>query len=206
VIRDSGRIRRVSLTGGIATGKSYVRARLEGADVPTIDADALARDVVVPGTPGYTAVIERFGPGVVALDGQLDRRALGAIVFADRNARYALESIVHPAVRKAIDEWFTSLDPTKHRFAVADIPLLFETGRERDFDAVILTVCSVEVQIERLRLRDGMTDAEARQRIAAQLPAEQKLPRATFIINTDGSFDDTDRQVEHVVRELNRQR
>ena len=198
---DAPRVRRIALTGGIATGKSYVRARLDHVGVPTVDADTLARDVVDPGTPGLAAVVERFGPAVVEPDGSLNRRALGMIVFADPEARRELERIVHPAVRVAMDQWFASLDPVRHPVAVADIPLLFETARHTEFDGVILTVCSPATQLQRLLERNGMTETEARQRIAAQLPTEAKVPGATYVINTDGTFAETDAQIESMVRE-----
>jgi dephospho-CoA kinase len=198
------RVRRVALTGGIATGKSHVRTRLEQLGVPTVDADILAREAVAQGSAGFAAVIDRFGSGIVAPDGSLDRRALGAIVFSDPVARRDLESIIHPQVRETIDRWFTSIDPMRHPFAVADIPLLFESGRDKDFDAIILTNCSATTQLQRLLSREGMTETEARHRIASQLPVEQKLPRATFVIDTDGTFENTDAQVEKVVAALAR--
>ena len=194
-------MRRIALTGGIATGKSHVRARLEQLGVPTIDADTLARDVVVPGTPGYHAVVQRFGDGVIGPDGHLDRRALGTVVFADPIARRDLEAIVHPAVRAATERWFTSLDE-RHAFAVADIPLLFETGREKEFDAVIVTTCSPAAQVQRVMDRDHLSEVEARRRIDAQLPQEEKVSRATYVIDTDGSIDETNRQVDEVWRAL----
>lgn len=192
----------MALTGGIATGKSHVRARLDKLGVPTIDADTLAREAVAPGTPGFNAVVKRFGSAVLAADGSLNRRALGTLVFADPEARRDLEAIVHPAVRAAMDQWFGSLDAVRHPIAVADIPLLFETGRQGEFDGVILTVSSPASQLQRLIARDGMSETEARQRIAAQLPVEQKLPHATFVVDTDGSFEDTDEQVNRLVQKL----
>ena len=199
VVPEAAGVRRIALTGGIATGKSHVRARFEKLGVPTIDADTIARDVVAPGTPGFLAVVERFGPTIVGPDGSVDRRALAAIVFGDAAARADLEAIIHPSVRAAIDDWFASLDPSRHPFAVADIPLLFETGRERDLDAVVVTTCSPATQWQRVLSRDGMTEQEARQRIAAQLPAAHKLARADFVIDTDGPFERTDAQVDDLV-------
>ena len=195
-------VRRIALTGGIATGKSYVRSRLEARGVPTIDSDSLARDAVAAGTPGLSAVVNRFGPTVLAADGSLNRRALGSIVFADPQAKRDLERIIHPAVRAAIDRWFASLDPAHAPFAVADIPLLFETGRSGEFDAVILTTTSASMQLQRLRQRDGLSEPEARQRIAAQLPVSEKVLRSDYVIDTSGSFDDTDRQIDEVYRRL----
>jgi dephospho-CoA kinase len=195
-------MRRVALTGGIATGKSHVRAQLERLGVPTIDADKLARDVVAPGTPGFDAVVARFGRSVLDADGTLDRRKLASLVFADSAARRDLEHIVHPAVRRAIDEWFESLDDSPSGTAIADIPLLYETGRDRDFDAVIVTACTPEAQIERIKARDGLNDAEAKARLAAQLPIDEKVRRADYVIRTDGTIDETNRQVGELLGRL----
>lgn len=198
-------MRRVALTGGIATGKSYVRARLAEHGVPTIDADVLARAAVEPGTPGFRAIVSRFGPEVVTEAGTLDRSALGAIVFADPSARRDLEAIVHPAVRQATDAWFESLDPAVP-FAVADIPLLYEVGRDRDFHAVIVTACPPSVQLERLMARDGMTQAAAQARIDAQWPIEEKVRRADYVVDTGGTRDATAAQVEQLLDRLGRER
>jgi dephospho-CoA kinase len=195
-------MRRVALTGGIATGKSHVRAQFEQLGVPTIDADTLARDVVAAGTPGLKAVVSRFGQGVLDETGSLDRRKLGSIVFSDPVARRDLEAIIHPAVRSAIDAWFQSLGDRAPGFAVADIPLLYETGRHREFDAVVVTACDPATQLTRIMARDGITEAEARARIAAQLPIAEKAGLADHVIRTDGSFDDTDRQVRDVYEAL----
>jgi len=124
-------------------------------------------------------------------------------VFADRDARRALERIIHPYVRRQADAWFRSLDPARHPFAVADIPLLFETGGDREYDAVIVTACDPETQVRRIMERDPVTDAEARQRLAAQLPIEEKVRRADYVIRTEGTFEDTDRQVHDVLNQLN---
>lgn len=193
---------RVALTGGIATGKSHVRALFEQRGVPTSDADVLARQVVAPGTPGLAAIVDRFGPGMLADGGSLDRRALGALVFSDRDARRDLEAIVHPAIRIETDRWFAALDPNLHPFAIADIPLLYETGRDRDFQRVIVTACEPDTQLRRLIERDALSEGDARRRIASQLPLDQKIRRAHHVIHTDGSFADTERQVDDVYRQL----
>jgi dephospho-CoA kinase len=197
----SSRPRRVALTGGIATGKSYVRSRFEALGVPTIDSDVLAREAVAPGSPGLEAVIRTFGRDVLDASGALDRKKLGTLVFADPSRRHALEEIVHPAVRSATEGWFAALPPTIP-FAIADIPLLFEAGRDKDFDAVIVTACDPEEQVRRVVKRDGLSDEEARQRLAAQWPIEEKMSRADYVIRTDGNFDETNRQVARVYESL----
>jgi dephospho-CoA kinase len=196
------RVIRVALTGGIATGKSHVRARFESIGIPTVDADLLARDAVAKGSAGLAAVVRRFGTDVCEADGTLDRRKVGAIVFHDPDARRDLEKIVHPYVREMTERWFASLDPERAPFAVADIPLLFESQREGDFDTVIVTACEPETQLRRLMARDGLGEAEARQRIAAQWPLEKKIANADYVIRTDGTFDETNRQVDAVVSRL----
>jgi dephospho-CoA kinase len=193
---------RVALTGGIATGKSHVLTRFESLGVPTIDADLLARDAVAPGTAGLAAVVRRFGNDVCEADGTLNRKKVGAIVFHDLQARRDLEQIVHPYVREMTERRFASLDPERVPFAVADIPLLFESGREIDFDAVIVTACEPETQLRRLMARDGLGEAEARKRIAAQWPLEKKLANADYVIRTDGTFDETNLQIDAVVSRL----
>jgi dephospho-CoA kinase len=196
------RVVRVALTGGIATGKSHVRARFEAKGIPTIDADTLARDAVAPGSAGLEEVVRRFGPSVCDADGTLNRKKLGAIVFANPDARRELENIIHPYVRETTDKWFASLDPTRVRFAIADIPLLFEAHRDADFDLVIVAACEPATQLHRLMKRDGLTEEDARQRISAQWPLESKIARADYVIRTDGTFDDTNREVDEVVDQL----
>jgi dephospho-CoA kinase len=196
------RIARVALTGGIATGKSHVRARFEARGIPTIDADTLAREAVAPGSAGLREVVRRFGTDVCEADGTLNRKKLGAIVFANADARRDLEHIVHPYVREMMDKWFASLDPSRIRFAVADIPLLFEGHRESDFDIVIVAACDPVTQLHRLMTRDGLTAEDARQRISSQWPLENKIAKADYVVRTDGTFGDTQREVDDVVNQL----
>jgi dephospho-CoA kinase len=194
-------MRRIALTGGIATGKSYVASRLRSAGVPVVDADLLARDAVAPGTEGLAAVVERFGAESLAADGSLDRARLAEIVFRDQAARRDLEAIVHPFVRRAIEEFFRRV-PADVPFAVADIPLLYETGRQRQFDKVIVAACARDTQRERVMRRDGVTPDEAERRIAAQLPIDAKVTLADYVIRTDGRYEETDAQVAGVIEQL----
>jgi dephospho-CoA kinase len=198
---------RVALTGGIATGKSHVLRYLAARGVPTIDADVLAREVVAPGTAALQAIVARFGGGVLDANGALNRRALADRVFADAEARRALEAIIHPAVYAAIGDWLARLDAAgRDLVAVADIPLLYETGHEGDFDRVIVTRCDPAQQIARLQARDGLSEAEARARLAAQWPVEEKAARAHYVIDTNGPVADTDRQVDAVLVQLKEER
>jgi len=193
---------RVALTGGIATGKSYVLDRLRRRGVPCLDADALVHGIEAAGTESTKEIAARFGPDVIAADGSVDRRKLGSIVFADASARRDLEAIVHPAVYRAIAAGLRAFELTeKPEMAVVDVPLLFESGHALNFDKVIATVCPIEMQMAWL-LERGVSELEARQRLAAQLPSAEKAARADFVVRTDGSFADTDRQVDEVLRVL----
>ena len=192
---------RVALTGGIATGKTYVATRLREAGVPVVDADALSREVVAPGTPGLAAVRKRFGPDAVRSDGTMDRVRIGHLVFRDKRARQDLEGIIHPAVQKAIDTFFDKL-PKKTPFAVADIPLLYETGRDGQFDVVVVAACPREMQIERVLSRDRLSREDAERRLAAQLPIAEKIKRANHVIMTDRGFDQTDAQIKALLASL----
>lgn len=196
---------RVALTGGIATGKSYCLSHFAELGVPVVDADKLARDAVIPGSPGLRAVAARFGPEVLAADGSLDRPALGRIVFGDTRARAALEAIIHPEVYRHIREWFANL-PSGTRVAIADIPLVFETGHNHDFDAVVVAACNPEEQLRRVMARDGLSEREARARLAAQWPIEEKVKRADYVVWTDRGFADTDRQIRDVHDRLKERR
>ena len=194
---------RTGLTGGIATGKSYCLSRFAALGVPVIDADIVAREVVAPGTPALQMISTRFGRSVISADGTLDRAALAAIVFSDRTARADLESIVHPEVYRRINDWFAN-QPSRVRIAMADIPLLFETGHEHDFDRVVVCACEPFEQLRRLIERDGLPEEAARARLAAQWPIGEKVARADHVIRTDGTYDATEAQVREVFDALNR--
>ena len=189
---------RAALTGGIATGKSHVLAAFARLGVPTIDADTLAHGAIAAGTPGAAAVVARVGTSIRLADGSIDRRALGAIVFNDAGARRDLEAIVHPAVYSAIDRWFRS-QTGDIDLAVADIPLLFETAHEGDFDVVIVAACAPEEQLRRLMERDQLSEADARSRIAAQLAIEEKIRRANYVVWTTSTTEETERQVRDII-------
>ncbi len=190
---------RVALTGGIATGKSYCLTRFAELGAPTIDADVLAHRAVAPGTPGFDAVVARFGRELLHPHGEIDRAGLGRLVFADANARHDLEAIIHPAVYREIDQWFGSFTASgRSQAAIADIPLLFETGREASFDRVIVAACPAETQVTRVMARNKLSEAEARQRVASQMPIQEKRQRADFVIDTSGERSQTDAQVRAI--------
>jgi dephospho-CoA kinase len=194
---------RVGLTGGIGTGKSYVLARFHDLHVPTIDADDLVHEALGAGSAAVHDVVARFGPDVLAADGAVDRRRLAAIVFASPEARRDLETLLHPLVYRAITDWFARIARERRAWAgVADIPLLYETGREGDFDVVVVTACDPELQVRRVMARDGTTETEARRRLAAQWPIGEKTSRADHVIWTGGEYEETDRQVVAVYHAL----
>jgi dephospho-CoA kinase len=193
---------KVALTGGIATGKSHVLDQFRRRGVPCLDADTLAHGVTAPGTEATAAIAARFGAEVLGPDGAVDRTKLGPIVFADSPARRELEAIVHPAVYRAIAAGVRAFELIGNDpFVVVDVPLLYETGAEKHFDRVIVTACSPETQLARLRER-GLTDDAARQRLAAQWTTDQKTSRADFVVNTDGTFEETNAQVERIYQLL----
>ena len=192
---------RAALTGGIATGKSLCLAAFATLGAATIDADLLARDAVAPGSPGLGRVVDRFGRMLLRPDGALDRAALGRIVFADRTARADLEAIIHPEVYRRIREWSANL-PAGTRVSIADIPLLFETGHHHQFDRIIVCACDAAEQIRRIRMRDGLSEPEARDRLNAQWPIEEKVARADHVIRTDGTIAETTERVGEVYRLL----
>lgn len=192
---------RIALTGGIATGKSHVASRLRDAGIPVVDADVISRQVVAPGTPGLAAIVARFGKEMLTAEGSLDRARLGHIVFRDPEARRDLEAIVHPAVRNAIDEFFDRVPPAAP-FAIADIPLLFETGGETRFEKVIVVACSREAQLRRVMARDGLSRDDAERRVSSQWPIEEKVKKADYVIRTDGTHAETDAQVDALLAHL----
>ena len=193
---------KVALTGGIATGKSYVLEQFRRRGVPCLDADMLAHGVTAAGTEATSAIAARFGPDILEADGSVDRARLGSIVFADAAARHDLEALVHPAVYRAIAAGLRAFELVDAPpLAVVDVPLLYETGHADEFDRVIVTACAPETQLARL-LKRGLGEDQARQRIDAQWPTEKKAARATFVIRTDGTFEETDRQIEGVLEAL----
>lgn len=188
-------MRLIGLTGGIATGKSTVAAMLAARGAAVVDADVLAREVLLPGTPGFSDVLSRFGRTILDGTGTVDRSALAAIVFADRDARLALERITHPRIRALMQERLRAALGSAAPLVVADIPLLFEAERERHFDGIMLVYTPASVQLHRLREREGLDLAAAEGRLLAQMPIEEKRARATWVIDNSGSRDEAAGQV-----------
>lgn len=191
---------RIGLTGGIGSGKSTVAEMMADLGAVIIDADALAREVVEPGTPGFASVVARFGPEVVAPDGSLDRGALGRVIFGDEQARADLNSIVHPLVRQLSAARAAQTNPDA--VVVMVIPLLVETSQMLDFDAVVVVDVPEHVQRARVRERDGLTTAEVEARMKAQASRSERLAAATHVIANDGSLDHTRQQVAQLWADL----
>lgn len=191
----------VGLTGGIGSGKSTVGRLLAARGVPVLDADQLAREVVAPGQPAHAAIAAAW-PTVVGPDGHLDRRALGAIVFADAAARARLEALTHPRIQERALAAAHELAHAGHRLAFYEASLLVETGRTGDFDGLVVVTAPEDVQVARVMARDGRSEAEARDRIRAQLPLADKVRVATDVIDNGGALADTERQVDALLARL----
>ena len=193
---------RVGLTGGIGAGKSEVSARLAAQGAVVIDADAIAREVVEPGTEGLAEVVGAFGPEVLLPDGRLDRPRLGEIVFADPELRGKLNEIVHPRVGARMAELEREAGPAS--IVVHDVPLIAESGRTDAYDLVVVVDVPPRVQMDRLVRRRGMTREQAEARMAAQASREQRLAIADIVIDNSGSLTELDRQVGDLWSELRR--
>lgn len=188
---------KIGLTGGIATGKSTVASMLLRKGAPLVDADVIAREVVEPGSPVLSRVAERFGSDILLPDGSLNRKKLGAIVFADPAQRKALESLLHPPIRALMKERMALLERQQpDKPVIVDVPLLYESGLETMFDAVMVVYVPAALQRERLKQRDGLTEEQAVQRLAAQLPIDEKRRRADIVIDNAGTLQETQRQID----------
>ena len=191
---------RIGLTGGIGSGKSEVSARFKARGAVVIDADALAREVVEPGTAGLARVVDEFGAEVIAPDGSLDRDRLAALVFDDPEARGRLNAIVHPLVGEATAQRLAAVPDDA--IVVFDIPLLVETGMAGAFDALVVVAAEPDVQVDRLLRLRGMTRDAALARIAAQAPLTDKIAVADYVIDNDGSLTELGTKVDRVWAEL----
>lgn len=193
---------KIGLTGNIASGKSTVAEVWRRLGAHIVDADELARQAVAPGSPGLSRVVERWGEEILDASGALDRAALREIVFRDPHARAELEAVVHPQVGALRDRAFSEAAAAGERVIVADIPLLFEVGLEKDFDIVVLVDAPVAIRRQRILENRGIAPEEADRMIAAQMPSEQKRPRAHHVIDNDASLDALTARAEEVWREI----
>ncbi|MET3210246.1 UNVERIFIED_CONTAM: dephospho-CoA kinase [Paenibacillus sp. PvR008] len=187
----------IGLTGGIATGKSTVSALLVAKGALLIDADAIAREVMLPGHPVLAAVIQHFGQAVMDSDGTLHRKKLGEIVFGDPVQRQALNDITHPAIREEMRTRMESYE-REHpdKLVLADIPLLYESGLESLYDEIMVVYVPRDVQLQRLMLRDGLTEEQAGLRLSAQMDIEQKRSLADIVIDNSGTQAETKQQID----------
>jgi dephospho-CoA kinase len=190
----------VGLTGGIASGKTTVSAMLAECGAEVIDADHIARQVVMPGTPAWCKIRDHFGPGVLHPDGQLDRQALADIVFADKSKLALLNEITHPAIFARIADRLEA-HHGQDVVVVLDAALLIEAGLAEGVDVVVVVHSPREIQVERLAAK-GVGATDARNRIAAQLEPEKRLARADIVIDNGGSLEDLGRQVDKLWEEL----
>ena len=187
------------LTGGIASGKSTVSAMFHQAGATIIDADVIARQIVYPETTAWKRIVDAFGQQVVLPDGHIDRTRLGDIVFQDDGMRRTLEQIVHPGVRAEIKARLDSLRrTTPHAVVIQDVPLLLETGMTDGLDEIMVVYVPLPVQLERLIKRDHLSPGDARLRIDAQMPLEEKRHKATIIIDNSADRESTHRQVQTI--------
>ena len=189
----------VGLTGSIATGKSTVSRMFAHLGARVVDADLLAREVVMPGQPAYVRIVEEFGRQVVQEDGSLDRKALGAVVFADAAKRRRLEEITHPAIGARQQRILSVLDEEAFEGVVIwDAALLFEGGGTAKMDRVVVVYADPETERRRLMERDGLSDADARARIGSQMPVAEKAKLADHVIDNSDTREETERQVRAV--------
>lgn len=196
----------VALTGGIACGKSYSLKEFEKLGVFPIDADRIAHEAIARGTPAYDQIVSTFGNSILDSDGQVDRKALGRIIFSDTEARLKLNDIVHPFVfereaqiRKSIQDELSTVSPL---ISMTDAALMVETGWHKNYDVVIVVYCHPEIQLRRLVQRDRITKDEAQSRIESQMPLLDKVRYADYIIENSGKLQATQEQIHHIFADL----
>lgn len=198
-------MRWIGLTGGIATGKSEVSKILRDLGHLVVDADALAREVVAPGSAGLQAVVQRFGSEILTAQGELDRKKLGQRVFGQPGDLRDLENLLHPLIQTRVREIRTQAEKAGRSVAFYDVPLLFEKNLGPQFDSILVVTCSEALQLQRIRDRDGLSEAEAKQRLASQWPLKDKESRASYLIRNEGTRDELKSRVQQVLNSLARE-
>lgn len=194
---------KVGLTGSIAVGKTFVCEVFREMGCRVLDADIVARNVVERGTPGLAKIVDVFGDGVLDADGSLDRARMASIVYADEDKRLLLNSIIHPLVFEAQNTWLERQEiEDPHGIAIVDAALMIESGGHKRYDRLIVVWCRADIQLTRLIDRNRLPEDEARKRIAAQMPQEEKKRYADHLIDTSNGFEDTRRQVREVYEKL----
>lgn len=198
---------RVGLTGGIACGKTYVTEQLRKLGCEVLDADQVARAVVEPGQPAYQDIVKEFGSEALQGDGTIDRAKLSAIIFSDATQRAKMNAIVHPRIHEAQARWIAEVtERNPAAIVVVDAALMIESGGYQRFDKIVVVYCAPEIQLARLITRNNLSIEEAAQRIAAQMPTNEKLKYADYSIDTSDGFAPTDQQVIALYTELQKQR
>ena len=194
---------KVGLTGSIAVGKSYVLGIFSELGCFVLDADKTSREVVEPGSTGLAEIVEHFGSDILSSDGTLNRGKLASIVFDSDSKRALLNSIVHPRVFEAQNSWLAEVEKKNPKgIAIVDAALMIESGGYKRFDKLIVIWCQPDVQLSRLLSRGGLSEDEARKRITAQMPQDEKKKYADFLIDTSKGYEDTRRQTAEVFHEL----
>jgi dephospho-CoA kinase len=194
-------IKLVGLTGGIGTGKSTVAQFIRDQGIPVIDADVLAREVVQPGLPAHTEIVQAW-PEILAADGSIDRKQLAAIVFADRQSRARLEAITHPRIRDRVKAEAAHFEAAGHRLAFLEAALLVETGFYKELDGLVVVTSNEATQMARVMARDACSREIAESRIRAQLPLAEKTRVADRVVDNGGSLEATQIKILHLLREL----
>lgn len=191
----------IGLTGSIGTGKTMIANKFRELNIPVVDADVIAREVVEPGKEAYTSIVATFGETIVQHNQTLDRKKLGNIVFNDEEKRKKLNAIVHPAIRKEMIRQRDALVDQGEKCVVLDIPLLYESGLTHFVDKVIVVSVDADIQLERILKRDNLTTEEAKSRINAQIPVAEKAKKADAVINNNGTKEDSYRQLIAILTE-----
>lgn len=193
----------IGLTGGIATGKSTVSAMFKKAGAMIIDADRIAREVVKKGMPAYREIVAHFGSAVLLPDGEINRNALGDIIFKDPQKKQLLNRIVHPPVKKEVNRQLKQIEQTHPKaVAILDIPLLIEAGMHQDLSEIIVVYTPQYIQIKRLMQRDQISEADALARVCSQMPIEEKKKLATIVIDNSGAIENTRKQTIEIFKRL----
>lgn len=192
----------IAVTGTAASGKSLVSDRFRQLGLKTIDLDRLAREVVEPGSPAFRKIVDRFGRRMLKKDGRIDRRQLRRRIITDHGAKQDLEAMVHPEIRKRMQQKLKGLNPVRTPFVVVEVPLLFETGLQSEFDVVVLVTANRETQINRLVYRDGMPIESAESLLDIQMPDEQKVERSDYVLINTGTMEEVIDAVDRTYEQL----
>jgi dephospho-CoA kinase len=195
-------MRWIGLTGGIATGKSAAKKIIEENGFPVIDADLIAHQISQIGQAGYLAIVEQFGPSILQLDGALDRKKLGEIIFKSEEQKLRLEGLLHPLIQTVVSEQKAVHLKAGHKLCFYDVPLLFEKVLQRQFDTTILIWCDAETQLSRLVLRNNLSPEQALDRIKSQMPLIEKLPLASHCIDNSSTLDSLHLQVTTLLKKI----